>query len=140
MHLSTRVAIAFLCVAAVRSAGAQEFKIIVNEANAVTTMPPSEIAQVFLKKRTKWPSGVPVEPIDLPAGPVRAAFSQEVLGREVSAIRMYWQQQIFSGRSTAPQEKPTDAAAIAYVKDNPGAIAYVSANAPTAGVKVVALK
>jgi ABC-type phosphate transport system substrate-binding protein len=129
----------FACLTAgtARLAQAQEYTVIVNEANAVTTMPAPEIAQLFLKKKTKWASGVAVAPVDQSSGRVRAAFSQEVLGRDVSAVRAYWQQQIFSGRSTAPDEKASDAAVIAFVKDNPGAIGYVSANAPTTGVKVL---
>jgi ABC-type phosphate transport system substrate-binding protein len=127
-----------LTVGSPRVAHAQEYTVIVNEANPVTTMPASEIAQLFLKKKTKWPSGVAVAPVDQGSGRIRAAFSQEVLGRDVSAVRAYWQQQIFSGRSTAPEEKPTDAAVIAYVKENPGAIGYVSSTVATTGVKVLA--
>ena len=126
-----------LSLGSASTARAQEYTVIVNEANPVAAMPASEIAQLFLKKKTKWPSGVAVAPVDQSSGRIRAAFSQEVLGRDVSAVRAYWQQQIFSGRSTAPDEKPSDAAVIAFVKENLGAIGYVSSTAPTTGVKVL---
>jgi ABC-type phosphate transport system substrate-binding protein len=124
----------------VRSVRAQDYKVIVNEANPVSTMTTAEVAQLFLKKRTTWPSGGQAMPVDQTSGRARAAFSQEVLGRDISAMRLYWQQQVFSGRATAPDEKPSDAAVMAVVRDNPGAIGYVSASAPISGVKILVVK
>ena len=114
-----------------------EFVIVVNESNPAAALPASEVAQLFLKKKTKWPSGANVVPVDQQPGHTREAFSREVLGRDISAVRAYWQQQIFSGRSTAPEEKPSDAAVIAFVKESPGGIGYVSASAATTGVKIL---
>jgi ABC-type phosphate transport system substrate-binding protein len=132
----------FVCLSAVgaKAARAQEYSVIVHESNPASTMTPSEMAQLFLKKKTKWPSGIAVVPVDQSSGKAREAFSREVLGRDVSAVRAYWQQQIFSGRSTAPEEKTSDAAVIAFVKDTPGAIGYVSSSAPMVGVKVLATR
>jgi ABC-type phosphate transport system substrate-binding protein len=113
--------LSFVLLAAlgVRSARAQDYKVIVNEANPVSTMTAPEVAQIFLKKKTTWPSGTPAVPVDQTSGRARAAFSQEVLGRDIAAMRLYWQQQVFSGRATAPDEKPSDAAVMAVVRDNP---------------------
>lgn len=129
-----------LALALPAAARAQDYKIIVNEANPVSSMSSGEVAQLFLKKRTAWPSGAPAQPVDQTSGRARAAFSQEVLGRDIASMRLYWQQQVFSGRAVAPDEKPSDATVIAFVHDNPGAIGYVSASAPLAGVKVLALR
>ena len=57
-------------------------------------------------------------------GPSRA------LGRSVSAVRAYWQQQIFSGRNVPPVERPSDAEVLTFVKEHPNAIGYVSASTP----------
>ena len=70
----------------------------------------------------------------------RAAFSKAILGRPVSAVETYWQQQIFSGKEVPPTTKANDDEVIAFVKANAGAIGYVSAGASTAGVKVVDVK
>jgi ABC-type phosphate transport system substrate-binding protein len=55
----------------------------------------------------------------------------------VGAIVAAWQQEIFAGREIPPAEKPGDAAVIAFVKANPGAIGYVASFSPTEGVRVV---
>jgi len=45
-------------------------------------------------------------------------------------------QQIFSGRDVPPPQK-SEAAVISFVRSNENAIAYVSAGADTAGLKVI---
>jgi hypothetical protein len=45
--------------------------------------------------------------------------------RSATAIRAFWQQQIFSGRDIPPVEKPGDADVMRAVADNVGAIGYV---------------
>jgi hypothetical protein len=63
-----------------------------------------------------------------------------VHGKSVTAIKTYWQQQVFSGRDVPPVERPGDAEVVAYVRENVNAIGYVSAGAPLArGVKAVTI-
>lgn len=136
--------VAMACVALVVSAApvmAQEFKVIVNSANATSDLTADIATKLFLKQTTKFPNGTPATPVDLgKSSAVRATFSKAVLGRPVSAIEAYWQQQIFSGKDVPPAAKASDDEVIAFVKANPGAIGYVSAGASTAGVKVVDVK
>ena len=133
------LALSAACVilAGARTAHAQDYKLVVNEANPTASLAAADVAQLFLKKKTVWPSGTPAVPVDQSSGRARAAFSQEVLGRDIASMRLYWQQQVFSGRSTAPDEKPSDATVVAFVRDNAGAVGYVSGSAQTAGVKVL---
>jgi len=81
----------------------------------------------FLKKKTKWPDGADVNPVDLNIREVREVFSKEVHNRSFSAIKKYWQRQIFTGRGTPPPEKTSVAEVLDYVSSNPGAIGYVPA-------------
>jgi hypothetical protein len=55
------------------------------------------------------------------------------------AVRTYWNQLIFSGRELPPAERRGDAAVVAFVRDTPGGVGYVSTGAEVAGVKVVAV-
>ena len=71
---------------------------------------------------------------------VRDKFAQDVQKKTPDAIGAYWRKQIFSGRGIPPIEKSSDAEVIAYIKNNPNAIGYVSTSAKTSGVKVVELK
>jgi ABC-type phosphate transport system substrate-binding protein len=109
---------------------AADFKLVVNAANTVSSLTPDETAQYFLKKKTTWSSGQAVQPVDLTddAAP-RLAFSKAVLKKDVGAVKSFWQTQIFAGRAVPPPEKGSDAAVLAYVEANPGAIGYVSPGA-----------
>jgi hypothetical protein len=103
------------------------FVMIVNEQNPVVTMPRASVSRLFLKKVSRWDSGVVAMPVDLPAdSPVRDAFTRRVLAKSVGSVKAYWQQQIFSGRDLPPPEKAGDDAVLEFVQSNPAAIAYVS--------------
>lgn len=135
-------AVAMLAMAAAAvPAAAQEYKVVVNSANSTTELPADVAGKLFLKQAAKFPNGTAAQPVDLgKASSVRAAFTKTVLGRAVSAVESYWQQQIFSGKEVPPPTKATDDEVIAFVKANAGAIGYVSASAGTAGVKVIEVK
>lgn len=122
-------------------AAAQEYKVIVNSANSTAELTADAATKVFLKQVLKFPNGTAAQPVDQAKGaPARVAFTRGVLGRAVSAVESYWQQQIFSGKDVPPPTKSGDDEVIAYVKANPGAIGYVSAGAAVAGVKVVPVR
>ncbi len=121
-------------------ATAQSYTIIVNNANQIKSMSPKELALVFLKKKKRWDNGSVIIPIDQKASAeVRKDFSQAVFKKKVAAIRSYWQKAIFSGMDTAPVEEESDRAVIDYVRQNKGAIGYVSSQANLNGVKVITI-
>ena len=132
---------AALLIAGASTARAQGFQVIVNSANDVSSLSKGEISNMLLKKTPKWPSGAAVQAVDNAKGSaVRDAFSKAIHGRPASAVAAYWQEQIFSGADTPPAEKDSDAAVVAFVKANAGAIGYVSAAADVSGVKVITVK
>lgn len=105
---------------------AQDFLVIVNEANETEAISRNDLAQIFLKRTTEWSNGSPVVPVDLTeSSPVREAFSQSVHGRPVSAMKAHWQRQIFSGRGVPPVEKAAESEVIEYVRANRNAVGYV---------------
>lgn len=115
--------------------------LIVHPANPAREVDRSFVAQAFLKKATHWPSGVPIQPVDLDQkSPVRRRWSNEVLNRSVDAVKAYWQQMIFSGRSLPPPEVTTDEQVIDFVIHRVGSIGYVSADANLHGAHVLALR
>jgi len=117
---------------------AQSFKVIVNNSNTVSSLTSKEVSDLFLKKKTKWPSGTVVVPVDLSSGSsVRENFSQKIHGKSTTAIRSFWQQAAFAGTASAPVEKSVDDDVIAFVKKTPGAIGYVSSTAALNGVKTI---
>jgi ABC-type phosphate transport system substrate-binding protein len=119
-------AVAALVLSAPASGQTSEFVVVVNEANPTTELPREELARIFLKRQVRWSHGTPVTAMDQPEGAdVRKAFSVAVHDRSATAIRAFWQQQIFSGRDIPPVEKPGDADVMRAVADNVGAIGYV---------------
>jgi len=120
------------------AAAAAEFIVVVNSSNAVGSLSRSEASRLFLRSTTQWKNGDSVKPVDqTKSSPVRAAFTKEILGRSMGAIDQYWTQSVFSGRAVPPPEKRSDAEVLAYVRENPGAIGYVSPGASTEGVRRV---
>lgn len=120
---------------------AQEFQVVVNAANPISEISRSDASRIFQKKTKKFENGQGVSPVDLPAdSPVREQFSQGVHGRSASAIKSYWQQQIFSGRGVPPEEKGSDLAVLDFIRSTPGAIGYVAGDTPLGdGVKAVTI-
>jgi ABC-type phosphate transport system substrate-binding protein len=118
------------------------YVVIVHPSNKATRLEKKTIADVFLKKRTRWSAaGRTILPVDLTKkSAIRKRFSEEVLGRNLSAVRTYWNQLVFSGRGVPPPEVDSDADVIAYVLEHPGAIGYVSASADVKDARVVQIK
>ena len=120
---------------------AADYQVIVNTANPTDILTKEQLAKMFLKKIVKWDTGTPIIPVDQASvSPVRAAFTKIVHGKAVGAVASYWQQQIFAGRDVPPVEKAGDAAVIAFVKANPGAIGYITAGVGADGVKLLSIR
>jgi ABC-type phosphate transport system substrate-binding protein len=99
------------------------------------------LTDLFLKRKTRWDDGESVLPVDLkPESRVRERFSERVLKRSVAAVRSYWQQRIFSGRSLPPPELESGEAVVRYVSKHPGGLGYVAADTELAGVKVLSIR
>ena len=115
------------------------YRVVVNAANPVSSLTREQVSRLFLKKVTRWNDGKGVALVDQAEdASVRRVFTKTVHGREISSVKSYWQQMIFSGRAVPPPEKATDADVISFVSSNVNAIGYVSASAPIAtGVKAI---
>jgi ABC-type phosphate transport system substrate-binding protein len=117
------------------------FRLIVHPDVGELALERAFVADIFLKKATRWPNGEPVAAVDLRFGSsVRQVFSERVLQRSASAVRHYWQQRIFTGRGVPPPELDSDDAVVRYVQSRRGAVGYVSETAATGAVKVVVLR
>lgn len=114
------------------------FRVVVHPDNPVDALTQAELSRLFLKKVTTWPEGGKVEPVDqIDAAPVRSAFSSAIHGRQVSAIKAYWNKVIFSGRGLPPPELEGDREIVAFVRSHPRGIGYVSSGTDTSALKVL---
>lgn len=135
------VPILLLSFSGIPTAKTAGFNIIVNPATDVTSLSKKQVSSLFLKKVKTWNDDLKVLPIDLPAGTeTREIFSKDIHGKSVSAVKAYWQTRVFSGHDVPPLEKESDASVVEFVRSNPGAIGYVSADADLRGVKVIVIE
>ena len=116
-------------------ASAQSYVIVVNEAGPAS-LSKDDVTRIFLKKSSQ------LTPVDQDKdAKVRSTFTKAILGRPISAIISYWQQQIFSGGDSPPVEKSSDAEVLAFVRNNPKAIGYVAAGTDLgSGVRAIAVQ
>jgi len=105
------------------------FKIIVNKSNTIEAIDIEELQKIFLKKQIKWVDGDLILPVDLnETSKSRDEFTEKVHNKRISAIKAYWQKQIFTGRGVPPPEKSSEKEVLEYVEKNEGAIGYVSSD------------
>ena len=120
---------------------AGDYRLVVNPANPASEIARADAARLFLKKVTTWPDGTPVAVVDqMRTAPVRAAFTRDVHKKDVDALVAYWATLVYSAREMPPPVKRSDDEVLEFVRQTPGAVGYVSADAATSGVKVVALR
>ncbi len=142
MKFISKIVLAFIFIAgSIMYANGQEYKIIVNSSNTVSSLSNKEVSNYFLKKKTKWSNGTKINPIDLSSSSViRKNFSKNIHKKSIGQVRAFWQQSVFSGKASPPPEMKNDNAVINYVKTKKGAIGYVLKNANTKGVKTITIK
>jgi hypothetical protein len=126
----------------VGAADSQTVVMVVNATNPVTALQLEQVTGAFLGKTYRWPNGgqevLAVDQVD--RSPARALFVRQILGKTVDAVKAYWQRQIFTGRTSPPPQRVSDADVLIYVRSNPGALGYVQAGTDLGtGVRIIAV-
>ncbi len=127
------VAFAIFFMLGVPQTRADEFIIVVHPDNPSVSLGLNELTQIYLGRKTFFESGDRIVPLDL--ANYKAAFYEGMLNKNLRLINQYWTKVIFSGRGTPPMEFTTSEKVIAFLKENPGGLAYLPA-----GVKIEFLK
>lgn len=132
-------AIALFLLLSVQRAQAAGVKVVVHATNGLDSITKARVADLFLKRVTRWENGRAVTPVDQSEkNAARAAFTKELLGKEVLWVKSYWQKMIFSGRATPPAELSSDTQVLELIRTNPDAIGYVGeSTAIPGGIKVL---
>jgi ABC-type phosphate transport system substrate-binding protein len=122
-------AAAALVLAAASAAAQEPPRVIVNPANSAAQIQRSALLAIFMGDMTSWSDGKAIVPVDQSMrSPVRAAFSEKVLGKPAMSVQIHWLRKISAEHVNPPPVKPTDAEVVAFVRANAGAIGYVAAN------------
>ena len=117
------------------SAQTQSVFVIVN-AKSNINLNKQQIRNVFMGSA----GNLGLDPVNLPPGELsRTLFNLKVVGLTEARIQSYWAQMRFSGRMKPPVVMESESEILAFVSQNPDAIAYVSStdNLPDT-VKVLA--
>ena len=100
--------------------------IVINAENGVREIKRSELAAIFLGRKSTWASGKKIIPaLQSSTGPVTQEFVRAVLGKSLSQYRAYWKRRLFSGGGTVPRTMPTAKEVMAFVARHPGALGVV---------------
>ena len=116
--------------------------VVVNEGNPAAELTRAEVADIFLRKVTRWQNGISVAAVDQSTmAPVRRCFSEEVLGMKIGTVQSYWQAKVLSGREIPPRVFSTNADVLEFVRQSREAVGYVSADATLpSGVKALRIR
>ncbi len=110
--------------------------VVANDA-PIKTFSLAELRLIYWRKKTYWPSGQRLHPVNLPSDNLlRMQFSNSVLGSLPSTQNDYWNGLYFHGISP-PHVVHSEEAVIRYVQDTTGSIGYVDACAVDARIKPV---
>lgn len=122
-------------------ASGADFVLVANPSVKAASVPRSQLARFFFRQATAWPDGEHVKPVDqVRTSEVRQAFTRQVLKRTLAEVETFWTQAIFSGKAVPPPQKKSDDEVLAYVRETPGAVGYVTASASLEGVKSLSIE
>jgi len=127
-----------LAISSVWAQSGPEFVIVVNAANASSSLPRARVDGMFLGKITTWSDGSEVAlALNSDAG-LCESFAQAIHSRSFAAVSAYWAAKTFRD-FVVPPSKLDDAAVIKFVKENKGGIGFVTKGTSLSGVKVLSV-
>lgn len=135
--------IAALLVLPTETADAQgQLKIIVNPDLPLGQISQTELARIYLGKKTLWDgSNARISPSLLnEKSPVTKEFLEDNVKKTVRQYRAYWKRRLFSGAGTAPKAFSSSKQVADFVAANPGAIGVIDAGFNDDRVKVIQLE
>lgn len=115
-----------------------ELVVIVHPSND-SALSAKQVQRIFLGKEKKFANGTAVVPINQATNDLRSQFDSNVLGRSSTQVSAYWSKLVFTGKGIPPKEVADDAAVIAAVAADAGAIGYVDSASVTGAVKTVSI-
>lgn len=118
-----------------------EMVVIVNEKNQ-NAMSRRQVARLFLDRSSSFPDGTRAKAINMPDDSLMySLFARQVLKKTPRELKRYWAKKSFNGAAIEPETVSGGQKRIVeYVKNHPGAIAYVDSSLLEVGVRVLKLR
>ena len=122
-------------------AAAQEVVAVVSARSPVTALNPTQVADIFLGRSTRFPDGTQAVPIDqAEESELRDRFYSTYAGKSPSQVKAHWAKIIFTGRGQPPRQVSGSQEAKKAIADNPHAIGYIDARHVDTSVRVLAAR
>lgn len=127
MRIATTLAAALVIALALPSLASAESQsdilIVANPSADAGRLSLADVRDMFLKKRTSWPSGAKVVPLNVTDGSrLRNDFRNKVLGMTSEEEKSYWQERKIKAGESTPSEFGDTLRAVFKMR---GAIGYV---------------
>ncbi len=112
-----------------------ELVVIANANNKLKFIEPSSLQDIYMGRKRAFEDGSMALPID--QAKLRTDFYLKLTNRPIEQINAYWARIMFSGEASPPRILPDDESVINTIKENPGAIGYISKESENKGVKTL---
>ena len=115
----------------------QAVQLVTSANGSVQTVSREEAMQLYLGYRNRLSDGTPVTLIDLPAGPTRNQFYQQLIDKNPVQVRANWSRLVFSGRGRPPLEADSQNEAHEWLASTPNAIGYLPGDIHDSRLKIL---
>jgi hypothetical protein len=111
---------------------------VVSAKSQITTLTRTQVMDIFLGKRTRFPDGSAAIPIDLAEGSAaRDEFYTRLAEMSAAQVKSFWSRIIFTGRGQPPRTVATDVEAKRLLVADPNTIGYIDKSLVDSSVRVV---
>ncbi len=112
--------------------------VVANPRSGIESLSRDEVINIFLGRFRQLPSGLPAQPVDLPATqPEKAIFYLRLVNKDLAEINSYWSRLVFSGRTKPPVQANSTDDLLEFIAKTPGAIGYIERSRVDGRVKLV---
>ena len=137
----TRMALMVLILGLAGVAAHADVVPVVSAKSRVTSLSRSELVDIFLRKRARFPDGDIAMPIDQAEGSAaRQQFYSQYAGMSSAQLESFWAKIIFTGRGQPPRSVANGKEAKKLVSADPDAITYIDRTLVDATVKIVSVR
>jgi len=98
------------------------------------------LKKILLGKQKKWEDGSKIILVMLESGDTHSGFIKKFAGKSAKQFTNYWRKMVFSGKGKMPQAFADEAALVAFVAGNPGALGYAADGTDLTGAKAIAIE
>jgi len=115
--------------------------VVVSADSPVDRLSAGQLADIYLGRLSRLPSGEPVVPIDQKErSPAHDEFYRKYLDQSPAQIKAHWSRLIFTGRGRPPRAVGDGSAAAETIAGNPNAIGYVDESLVDHRLRVLAIE